>query len=119
LTHASLSIHQVADALGLTFRSSSQLNKMIDGHLNGRPPFVRREVLAGDEVCEVWFRDIIQCIKALFGDPDFAPYLVFLPERHYTNETRGCRVWHDMHTGRWWWATQVRVTVQDQDVPRR
>ena len=34
--------------------------------------------------------------------------MVFVPERHYTDHTRTCRVYSDMHTGDWWWAVQVR-----------
>jgi Plavaka transposase len=59
-------------------------------------------------VCEVYFRDVIACLRALFGNPDFAPILVFAPEKHYTDELRTARLYHDMHTGRWWWSTQVR-----------
>ena len=97
----------MADSLGLSYRNSAQLNKLIDKHMTGRPGFVRAEVLAGGEVAEVYYRDVIACVKALFGDPNFAPYLVFSPERHYTGSDRNTRMFHDMHTGRWWWATQV------------
>lgn len=59
-------------------------------------------------MCEVYFRDVIACLRALFGNPDFAPILVFAPEKHYTDELRTTRLYHDMHSGRWWWSTQVR-----------
>ena len=52
---------------------------------------------------------MLTCIKALFGAPEFAQYLVFMPERHYTDETRSTRLYHDMHTGKWWWWTQEQV----------
>ena len=64
--------------------------------------------MIGSEVCEVYFRDVIPCIRALFGDPKFAPYLAFVPEKHYTSEDEDICMYHDMHTGRWWWSTQVR-----------
>src|SRR5208282_1418779 len=64
--------------------------------------------MIGSEVCEVYFRDVILCIRALFGDPKFTPYLAFVPEKHYTSEDKDIRMYHDMHTGRWWWSTQVR-----------
>ena len=72
---------------------------MIDKHLPGRLPFQRKEMLVGDEVCKLYFRDIIQCIHALFGDQDFAPYLIMAPERHYTDDDKEERMYHDMHTG--------------------
>ena len=68
--------------------------------------------MVGSEVCEVYFRDIIACIRALFGDSDFAPYLVFIPEKHYTSDSRAVRMYHDMHTGKWWWSTQVSMGVE-------
>ena len=90
------------------FKNSRELNELIDKHLPGRPPFRRKEILVGDEVCELYFRDIIQCIRALFCDPDLAPYLIMAPERHYTDEDKEEMVYHDMYTGKWWWFTQVR-----------
>jgi len=83
------------------------LNKIIDKSLPGRPRFQRKEILIGGEVNDLYFRDIIECIKALYSDPDFAPYLVFLPEQHFTDEGMETRLYHDMHTGKWWWSTQV------------
>ncbi|KAF8976871.1 hypothetical protein BDQ17DRAFT_1267049, partial [Cyathus striatus] len=50
--------------------------------------------------------DIIDCVKALLGDPNFAPYLVFEPEKHYTDDSEKTRMYHDMHTGKWWWEKQ-------------
>ena len=38
--------------------------------------------------------DIIACIRALFGDPDFASVLVFQPEKHYVDEKREERMYH-------------------------
>ncbi|KAF8262583.1 hypothetical protein EI94DRAFT_1773159 [Lactarius quietus] len=70
---------------------------------------IKGEVLVGDEVCEVFYRDIIQCIHALFADPELSPHLIFAPEWHYVDEDRGEQIYHDMHTGSWWWSTQVAV----------
>ncbi|KAF8056055.1 hypothetical protein FPV67DRAFT_1566591 [Lyophyllum atratum] len=101
-----MEIDGVAEKLGLSFKSAKGLNQVIDHMLPGRPHFQRHEVLIGDEVCEVFFRDIIACIRALLGDPDFAVYLIFVPEKHYTDGAQTVRMYHDMHTGKWWWSTQ-------------
>ncbi|KAI0327044.1 hypothetical protein GY45DRAFT_1437255 [Cubamyces sp. BRFM 1775] len=45
----------------------------------------------------------------MFGDPEFAGILVFAPERHYADEDRTVRVYFDMHTGKWWWSTQLAL----------
>ncbi|KAH8980428.1 hypothetical protein EDB86DRAFT_3236727 [Lactarius hatsudake] len=58
---------------------------------------------------EFYFRDILECIQTLYGDPEFARDLVFAPERHYTNHERKCRVYSVMHTGDWWWAVQTSL----------
>ncbi|KIL59617.1 hypothetical protein M378DRAFT_14733 [Amanita muscaria Koide BX008] len=104
-----MAIDGVQEGLNLSFKNTRELNKFIDGKLPGRPPFEHQEILVGGEVCDVYFRDIIACIHALFGDPDFAPYLVVAPERHYTDESKEERMYHDMHAGRWWWSTQQSV----------
>ena len=65
--------------------------------------------MIGSESCEVFYRDIVECIRSLFGDPNFTPYLHFAPEKHYTDDTKDTRMYHDMYTGKWWWATQVSV----------
>ena len=59
------------------------------------------------EAFQVFYRDIIECIKALFGDPEFAPILLLAPEHHYADKDKTVWVYFDMHTGKWWWATQV------------
>ncbi|KAL0957479.1 hypothetical protein HGRIS_001272 [Hohenbuehelia grisea] len=80
-----LKIPEVPERLGLSFRTADELNKIIDNSLPGRPRFTRHEILIGSEVCEMFYRDIIACIRSLFGDPDFGAYLVFAPEKHYTD----------------------------------
>ena len=83
------------------------LNNILDTELQGRPSFQREVFVVGDEEQEFYFRDVIQCIWALFGDPEFAEHLVFVPERHYTSEEHTCRIYNEMHTGDWWWTVQV------------
>lgn len=98
---------KLAAALNLSYDTSNQLNRIIDEGIPGRPRFTRREIVVAGEAYDVYFRDILECIRALFGDPEFAPCLVFAPERHYADEDETVRLFHDMHTGKWWWGTQV------------
>ncbi|KAJ7769505.1 hypothetical protein B0H16DRAFT_1661035 [Mycena metata] len=70
-----LKIEGVAAALGLSYGSSQQFNAIIDEKRPGRPKFTRSEVVAAGEVFELYSRNIIECVRALFGDTDFAPYL--------------------------------------------
>jgi hypothetical protein len=95
--------------LGLSYGSSLELNAIIDEKPPGRPQFTRSEVVVAGEVFELYSRNIIECVRALFGDTDFAPYLFVVPERHYADKDQTVRLYHNMHTGKWWWSTQVCV----------
>lgn len=50
---------------------------------------------------------MVECIRSLYGDPEFTQDLVFAPERHYTSHERRCRVYNEMYTCEWWWTVQV------------
>ncbi|KAG2041091.1 hypothetical protein BDR03DRAFT_979554 [Suillus americanus] len=103
-----LSIDGVSEHLGLSFKNTNELNKIIDYKLpTGRPKFKWEQVVVAGESFDVYYRDILKCIKSLYGDPDFARYLTFAPERHYTDKDQTVRLFHDMYTGKWWWNTQV------------
>ncbi|KAJ6553786.1 hypothetical protein DFH09DRAFT_924695 [Mycena vulgaris] len=104
-----LKIEGVRDALGLSYGTSVQLNSIIDDNLPGRPKFTRSEIVVGGEVFDLYSRNIIECVRALFGDTDVAPYLFVAPERHYADKDQTIRLYHNMHTAKWWWSTQKQV----------
>ena len=97
--------HKVTE---LSYRTVKQLNRFIDKKLPGRPAFERKEVDIGPKTLEFYCRSTLECIKSLFGDPQYAKDLVFVPERHYSSPERKSRLYHKMYTGDWWWETQVR-----------
>ena len=86
-----------------------QLNSIVDG-LPGRPSFQRQDLFIGNERLQFYFRDVLECIRAIYGDPEFARDLIFAPERHYVDHERTQQVYNEMHTGDWWWLIQVRHT---------
>lgn len=89
-----------------------ELNLIIDRNICGsRPSFKAYDITVGNEVVTLHARDILDCVEALYGDPDFAPFLIFKPERHYHVSAGHAktRVYHDMHTGDWWWEVQVCI----------
>lgn len=99
--------------MGLSYKNSAELNKIIDNKLPlKRPAFNRHEVKVAGEKYDLFMRDIIQCIRALYGDPEHVRYLIFAPEKHYADEDKTIRLFHDMHTGRWWWSTQVYFDLE-------
>ncbi|THH32369.1 hypothetical protein EUX98_g1829, partial [Antrodiella citrinella] len=84
-----LKIPGVREDLGLSFKNTREINKVIDEKLpSSRPRFRCKEVLVAGEVFHVYYRDALQCVKALYGDPNFAADLVYAPEQHYADEPR-------------------------------
>lgn len=110
LTH----LQKFVDTVGLSFRTVDELNKMIDANLSGRPHFQCKLLTVNGEPLEFYSRDVIGCIRSLYGDPEFAQHLVFAPERHYTSHERSMRIYNEIHTGDWWWKVQVSHTLIDQ-----
>ncbi|TEB30513.1 hypothetical protein FA13DRAFT_1792487 [Coprinellus micaceus] len=104
-----LVIEGVVNALNLSFKNANELNKCINNHLPQHPQFERHEIIVAGKSFELYAHDIVECIRALWGDPEFAPYLVFEPEHHYANKNKTQQLYHDMHTGKWRWATHKQI----------
>ena len=102
---------QVVNKLTLSFSSTKELNAIIDKALPGRPPFETRDLVIGGERLELHFRNILACIRCIYGDPEFAQELAVAPERHYADQEQTDRVFSEMYTGDWWWAVQVRKSI--------
>ncbi|THV03159.1 hypothetical protein K435DRAFT_817339 [Dendrothele bispora CBS 962.96] len=108
-----LAIDGVHEALGLSYRNSDELHKIIDSNIPiQRPSFTRAEVVIAGEAFDLYKRNILDCIRALYGSPEHAQYLCITPERHYSDADKTCRLYHDIHTGKWWWNTQKALEQQ-------
>ncbi|KAM6499612.1 hypothetical protein JOM56_005120 [Amanita muscaria] len=102
-----LQIEGVVQKLALSYKNVRELNGVIDQQLPGRPRFHRYDLQVGGEVTIMYARDILLCVQALYGDPSFTRSLIFRPERHYKcSGNQQWQVFHDMHTGQWWWELQ-------------
>lgn len=108
----------MVERLGLSYKNASELNKLIDKDLLGHPAFQQHEVMVGTEVCNVYFHDVITCIKVLFANPELAQYLVTVLEKHFTDGSDGQRtqMYHDMNIAKWWWLTQVANNQRHTDM---
>ncbi len=105
-------ILKYAEALGLSFKNIRELNCLIDQKLPGHPHFHCQQIQIGDETVELHSRDVLQCIEYIYSKPEFAGHLIHKPERHYAQiGGRRVQVFHDMHTGQWWWSIQVCACV--------
>ncbi len=94
------SLTQVVDSLGLSYKNSRELNAIVDTLPTSRPPFKCEEFDVAGLKLDLYYRDVIQCIQALFGDPELACYLVFLPEHHYLDADHTIRLYYEIHTGK-------------------
>ncbi|EJF59254.1 hypothetical protein DICSQDRAFT_65323 [Dichomitus squalens LYAD-421 SS1] len=109
-----LTIKGLVEKLGLSFRNANQLHDIFDNSLpSRRPSFKYHEAHVMGEAFEMYARDIMECIEALYGDPEHVHYLCFAPERHYADADHKVRLYHDMHTGQWWWS--IQETLEEQN----
>ena len=99
---------QLASKLGLSFSNANELNQIIDESLpNGLPKFIHEEVTLAGQTYDFYYRDIVQCIRVLYGDPELAKFLICAPEKHFTGPDKKTRIYSEMNTGKWWWKRQV------------
>ncbi|KAG1863043.1 hypothetical protein F4604DRAFT_1882211 [Suillus subluteus] len=56
--------------------------------------------------------NIIECIKALYSDPEFLQHLNYAPKHHYVYADKTIRMYHDIHTGKWWWSMQKELKAK-------
>lgn len=54
-----------------------------------------------------FYRDIVQCVEYLLAQPAYREEVVYAPVQEYNDA--GERLYSEMHTGDWWWETQVRI----------
>ncbi|KAI0027336.1 hypothetical protein K488DRAFT_61896 [Vararia minispora EC-137] len=104
-----LEIDDIPRRLDLSFKNAKELNTIIDKHLPKRPKFQLHKIVIGNETFELYMRDIIPCIRSLFGDPELSKHLLLAPERHYSDADRTLRIYCEMNTGKWWWSAQAAV----------
>ena len=100
----------MVEKLGLSFKDARSLNQIIDHSLPTGPEWSHQHIKLRGHLAQydLQSRDIVECIEKLYGDPSFADSMHYKPERHYTDETLTSRVYSGMHTGDFWWETQVR-----------
>ena len=108
---------QVVDKLELSYHTIKQLDDLLDNNLPQHPSFRCKEQVVGDERLKFYYRDVLECIRLLFGDPQYAKDLVFAPERQYTSQERKSRLYHEMYVCDWWWTIQVRVFQWERSIP--
>jgi hypothetical protein len=59
------------------------------------------------EQCEVWWRDPVECVAELIGNPAFRHAMRYAPEKLYEDVQETIEVVNEMWTASWWWEIQV------------
>jgi Plavaka transposase len=85
-----LRLWKVVEQLGLSYKTANKLNQIINQELPGHPLFKSQDLVIGGKCIQFHYHDVIPCIQALFGDPEFAGKLAFAPEQHYTDRKKTC-----------------------------
>jgi hypothetical protein len=98
----------VAAQLNLSYKNARELNALLDkNRLTPEWKFTQFNIKSTKETHDLFFRDPLECIKKLYGDADLARYMVYAPEQHFSDNSKTEQLYHDVHTGEWWWDKQV------------
>ncbi|KAF8889384.1 hypothetical protein BD779DRAFT_1671930 [Infundibulicybe gibba] len=114
-----LKLQATRDRMNLSFHNNRTFLKKVDA-LPAGPQWECEIITApGDQVgedgeiigeeMELWYRNPIECIKELVGNPAFGDSISFVPERVYTSSDGDDRIYDEMWTGDWWWNTQGKL----------
>ncbi|KAJ6619442.1 hypothetical protein B0H10DRAFT_2163885 [Mycena sp. CBHHK59/15] len=61
------------------------------------------------EQVELWWRDPVECVKELLGNPAFRDVMRYAPEKLYGDKGETIEVVNEMWTASWWWEIQKRL----------
>lgn len=59
------------------------------------------------EEVELWYRNPVECIRELLGNPMFRDVTKYAPEKLYEDFAEKVNVVNEMWTASWWWEIQV------------
>lgn len=61
-----------------------------------------------EDTFTIRYRDPIEAIRSLWGDPGLAKDFVYAPQKIFADDTKQTRIFNEMWTGKWWHVLQVR-----------
>ncbi|KAL1711664.1 hypothetical protein EV715DRAFT_177417, partial [Schizophyllum commune] len=98
--------------LELSFKNTRGLHKHLD-RVEKRAGDWHTEIMqfpdTPDERHTIYFREPLEAIKSLWGDPTLAQHLVYRPEKVFSDATHANRLYSEMWTGKWWSTTQSKL----------
>lgn len=104
---------QVVEKLGLSFKNARALNQIIDHELPETPNWTHTtlNMCGSDEQFDLFHRDVLACIRMLYGNPAFNKVMSYRPRKCYSDQRRGHRIYTELHTSDWWNNLQVSTTI--------
>ncbi|KIJ55985.1 hypothetical protein M422DRAFT_150938 [Sphaerobolus stellatus SS14] len=61
------------------------------------------------EELDIWYRNPVECIPELMGNPIFHKVMKYAPERLYADKERAEQIYNEMWTADWWWELQGKL----------
>ncbi|EGO30571.1 hypothetical protein SERLADRAFT_404683 [Serpula lacrymans var. lacrymans S7.9] len=105
-----LAIPELSQRLGLFYQNSRSLLKIINSKIPERAKW-HSKYLHFDDCPEEkhlkQYRDPLQVIASLLGNPAHATDIVYKPSRIFTNSNRDDHIFDEMWTGKWWHSVQA------------
>lgn len=102
-------LFQFREKLGLSYHNMHALLQKVDSML-ARAKWREEWLTFKDRPGErhlIQFRDIIEAIRALLGNPAHADHIVYRPSKLFSCSACSNRIYTEMWTGKWWQAVQV------------
>lgn len=100
----------MVEKLGLSYRNIAGLHKNVD-NLRARAGEWKVRCLRFKDKPEdeyiFRYRDVIEAIKSLWGDPALASHLVYRPRKVFKDSSKSTRMYSEMWDGKWWDIIQV------------
>ncbi|KAI0055226.1 hypothetical protein BV25DRAFT_1921995 [Artomyces pyxidatus] len=109
-----LEIPGVVESLGLSYTTVEGLHKQVDS-LPERAKWKSKYIWFEDKPDDkhlVQYRDPLEAIEALLGNPAHAKHIVYRPRKVFSSQTKEVRVYNEMWTGKWWYSVQSSLEAQ-------
>ncbi|KAJ6608811.1 hypothetical protein B0H10DRAFT_2226532 [Mycena sp. CBHHK59/15] len=118
-TEAFLKLPIITDRVQPSFDKKKTFLETIDSLPIGAPWSVKHIPLTGDildddgvkrtETAELWFRDPVECVKELIGNPAFKAVMDYAPTRLFVDADGKEELISEMSSASWWWKMQTRL----------
>ncbi|KIY69492.1 hypothetical protein CYLTODRAFT_452584 [Cylindrobasidium torrendii FP15055 ss-10] len=114
-----LEIDGLRERLGLSYRNTAGLHESVDAIPRRAGQWYDKHISFPDRPNEIFIlrhRDIIECIRSLWGDPELSKHIVYKPCKLFQKSTEpgtehGSRLYNEMWTGQWWWFVQDKLPI--------